>query len=161
VKYRIRYYNGNQNFIRLERKAKIGSRCLKDACVISRETAESLTKGEYRETPQDPPLLSEFVRKIRFEGFLPKVFVHYRRRAYLYSAGNVRITLDDALYSSPYRSSLFEERILPIPVLASGEVILEVKFDSFLPPFLSSLMEDIPKTVCSVSKYCKCRELLI
>ena len=161
VKYRLRYYNGNRDFIRLERKAKIGSQCLKDSCVVSSDTAEALARGEYLGTTQDSPLLSEFVHKIRFEGFRPNVFVHYRRRAYLYAAGNVRITLDDFLFSSPYRSSLFEERVPAVPVLSAGEVILEVKYDSFFPPFLSNVTEDIPKMACSVSKYCRCRELFL
>ena len=38
--------------------------------------------------------------------------------------------------------------------------ILEVKFDSFLPPFISELLYDIPKVNVAISKYCKCYQIL-
>ena len=45
-----------------------------------------------------------------------------------------------------------------VPVLEQGQVILEVKFDDFLPGYLN--LEDIPKVNLAVSKYVLCASLL-
>ena len=46
-----------------------------------------------------------------------------------------------------------------IPVLDPDQVILEVKFDDFLPGHLGDLLVDIPKTQITISKYVLCMNL--
>ena len=43
-----------------------------------------------------------------------------------------------------------------IPVLENDQVILEVKFNDFLPGYLSAALADIPKVNLAVSKYVLC-----
>jgi hypothetical protein len=47
-----------------------------------------------------------------------------------------------------------------IPVLDRNQVILEVKFDDFLPGYLSDALQDIPKVNLAISKFALCMNLL-
>ena len=47
-----------------------------------------------------------------------------------------------------------------IPVLDKGQVILEVKFDDFLPGYLADALADIPKTPMAISKFALCMNLI-
>lgn len=64
----------------------------------------------------------------------PRVLVSYVREPYVYAAGNVRVTFD-----SNIRTSLFQRDFLNgalpdiIATDAPGDIILEVKYDAFLP----------------------------
>ena len=64
----------------------------------------------------------------------PRVLVSYVREPYVYAAGNVRVTFD-----SNIRTSLFQREFLNgalpdiIATDAPGDIILEVKYDAFLP----------------------------
>ena len=81
----------------------------------------------------------------------PRVLVSYVREPYVYAAGNVRVTFD-----SNIRTSLFQREFLNgalpdiIATDAPGDIILEVKYDAFLPevirpkgnPSLTSIAND-------------------
>ena len=74
-------------------------------------------------------------------------------------SGNTRITLDENLRTRPYCSDLFSDSQGMIPVLEPGDVILEVKFDDFLPGYLSEILSDIPKIPMAISKFAMCLNL--
>ena len=87
----------------------------------------------------------------------PAAVVDYVREAYICPAGNVRITFDsrlktmagmDALNGQPNFYSVFE----------NGEIILEVKYDSFMPSYIRNLLAGLPLNAESVSKYVLCRD---
>lgn len=67
----------------------------------------------------------------------PRVLVSYVREPYVYAAGNVRVTFD-----SNIRTSLFQREFLNgalpdiIATDAPGDIILEVKYDAFLPEII-------------------------
>ena len=46
-----------------------------------------------------------------------------------------------------------------LPVLEDGQVILEVKFDDFLPSHLGAALGDIPKIPMAISKFAMCLNL--
>ncbi|MBE6712640.1 MAG: polyphosphate polymerase domain-containing protein [Ruminococcaceae bacterium] len=156
VKYRIRFYNSDLSYVRLEKKAKQDRLCFKDFEVISSEQAKSLLAAD---PSSGGALLQELWNKVHFERFRPLLFVDYCRSAFLHPAGNVRITLDRDICSSRFVSDLKDD-LAPVPVLEEGMSVLEVKYDTFLPPYISSLLEDVPKIPCSVSKYCLCARAL-
>jgi len=160
TKFRIRYYNNSSDHIRLEKKEKIGSQTKKTGFSLSRHAAEEMAKGSPVIGFSSDPVYLEWVQKIRLEHYRPVCFVDYNRTAFVYPAGNVRITFDRHLSASVFRGSLFEEKRLTFPVMDSNLAILEVKFDSFLPPFLSALLEDVPKEYVAISKFCKCYEAI-
>ena len=47
-----------------------------------------------------------------------------------------------------------------IPVLERDQVILEVKFDDFLPGYLNDALADIPKDAMAISKFALCMNLI-
>ena len=46
-----------------------------------------------------------------------------------------------------------------IPVLDRDQVILEVKFDDYLPGYLADVLRDIPKDALAISKFALCMNL--
>lgn len=150
-KYRIRFYNSDLSYIRLEKKSKRGKMCFKTSEVICREQAETLLKRDL--ICDGGALFEEVCRKIRYDSFRPLLFVDYERSAFFHPAGNVRVTLDRNITASSFVSSLCDD-FPPIPVLEPGMSVLEVKYDDYFPPYLSGLLEDIPKLSASISKYC-------
>ena len=153
-KYRIRFYNMDASRLTLEAKRKRDKFVCKDCAPLSMETAQKLLSGEplAREEAADP-LLAEFAALARI-GMQPSVIVDYVRTAFVYPVGDVRITLDSALYAESYRQEHVFTEPGGVPVLEQGDVILEVKFSGFLPPFIAEAISDVPKILSANSKYC-------
>ena len=88
----------------------------------------------------------------------PRVLVSYVREPYVYAAGNVRVTFD-----SNIRTSLFQREFLngALPdIIATdtpGDIILEVKYDEFLPSYLQAVLSGVTAQRSAVSKYTWCR----
>ena len=158
-KFRIRYYNDDPAFIRLEKKAKHGAISEKLGVLISRETADRLLTDPFS-VESDDPVLSEFVIRLRQERYAPVAFVDYRRRTFCYPVNDVRITIDSVVSGSRFGGSLFSPDRVRIPVLPQGESVLEIKFDRALPPHLRELLLDVPKTATAFSKFALCRMAL-
>lgn len=157
VKYRLRFYNSDLSYIRLEKKQKQNRMCLKDFEVISPDLAHNLLSPNPSDCGEG--LYREMCAKIRYDSFSPFLFVDYRRSAFLHPAGNVRITLDRDVSVSRFLKDLNDD-LPPVPVLEEKTAVLEIKFDNYLPPYLSRLFDDIPKISASVSKFCLCARAL-
>ena len=80
----------------------------------------------------------------------------YDRTPFICRDGNTRITLDENIRTRPYIAHLFASPRAMVPVLDANQVILEVKFDDFLPGYLSDALSDIPKVNMAVSKFALC-----
>ena len=158
-KYRIRYYNDDPGFIRLEEKEKKGNVCFKTSVRISRETAESFLTGNSSPGPLENTLLEDFSRRVRTGAFSPVLFTDYTRTSFCHPLGNLRIALDEGVLASRFNGSLWKTGV-PIPVLKSNESILEIKYSSFFPLHIMRLLDDIPRVQSAVSKYCMCCEAL-
>lgn len=156
TKYRIRYYNYDPSVIRLERKEKHGNLTKKAGQTISIADAKVLTDHGLTELTG----LSEELRQhCLLEGFRPKCLVDYDRTAFVCADGNTRITLDENLRTRPFDTRLFASEQAMIPVLEPDQVILEVKFDDFLPGYLGEILADIPKAQIAISKFVLCMNL--
>lgn len=159
-KFRIRYYNEDLHFIRLEKKQKFGKFCRKEWEEIPLALAEkALSYPPFLSEPIGA-LSEEFFQKIRSCGLAPCFFVDYQRTAFVSPMEDVRITIDENLKALKFSSSLSEKSPLSIPALEEGESILEIKFNRFLPTHLIPLWEGIPMIQSSVSKFTKCAEVL-
>ena len=160
TKYRIRCYNGDTSLCRLERKEKKGHLTRKTGQSITPQDALSLQQCLFGGCPDHPTGLTEELRLLCSAGGLrPTVLVDYDRTPFVCHSGNTRITLDENLRTRPYCSDLFSDSQGMIPVLEPGDVILEVKFDDFLPGYLSEILSDIPKIPMAISKFAMCLNL--
>ena len=151
-KYRIRYYNDNRDFFRLERKSKVDTLCDKVGCSLSRGQVDRLMAGDIGWMLTAPePLLRELYLRMRTELMAPSVQVHYTREAYVYGPANVRVTLD-----SNIRTGLWDTDFLsptqPRPRTQGDDfVLMEVKFDDFLP----DIVRDITQCHCRPMTFSK------
>lgn len=158
MKYRIRYYNYDPRFLKLECKEKHGSLTRKRACTITGEQAEQLCTVSPMEGADG--LLRELEEKLHREGLRPKVLVDYDRTPFVCADGNTRITLDENLRTRPFCTDLLASPNAMIPVLDPDQVILEVKFDDFLPGYLRDALAVIPKTTMAISKFALCMQYI-
>lgn len=156
-KYRIRYYNDDDTFIRLERKLKYNNMTAKDQVLISREICDKIMNGE---TDFDASgLLEEFLNDIRNKHLHPSVIVDYKRIAYTYPISDVRITFDFHIQSGRYEYELFSDEFLTYAVMDENEIVLEVKFNEVLPEAISLILQNIPMYRQAVSKFALCRSI--
>ena len=157
-KFRVRMYDDNPSLIKFEKKTKIYNQCKKDSCRISQEQLRHLLNGEndllFANEKDGQQLFLIFRRR----ALVPKVIVSYMREAFVYPTGNVRITFDmDMMYSSHCESfGVSNENYY---YADDKGIVMEVKYDQFMPNFLINILELGHFNAVSNSKYCICREL--
>ncbi len=157
AKYRIRFYNYDSSVIKLEKKEKHGNLTRKTAQTITKNDARALEYALVSGCPDTPEGLTEELRLASTgQGLRPRILVDYDRTPFLCHSGNTRITIDENLRTRPYVPHLFASPRAMIPVLEPDEVILEVKFDDFLPGHLAAALADIPKVSMAISKFALC-----
>ena len=157
-KFRIRYYNDDLAFIRLEKKYKINGLCGKRSTKVTARQAEQILCGNIDFLLQSgDPLLLELYSKIKGQQLMPKTIVTYDREAFLFTPGNVRITLDRGLRSGLAFLDFLNPALCHTPV-SDGRTVLEVKYDEFLPEIVKMAVQ-IPDTRAGAySKYAVCRK---
>lgn len=161
TKYRIRCYNYSDSLFKLEKKEKKGHLTRKTGQTITLSDVNWLQQHPSAPCPDHPTGLAEELRlQCTGRGVRPMVLVDYDRTPFVCTSGNTRITLDENLRTSPYRHDVFASSHAMIPVLEPDQVILEVKFDDFLPGYLSDALADIPKTPMAISKFAMCLNLI-
>lgn len=157
-KFRIRYYNNDIANIRLEKKSKWRGMTRKESCMISAEMCRNIIEGK---EALSMPAMDENAAALLMERQLcrlrPKVIVTYERRPFIHPAGNVRITFDEKLLSSNAVEFFLEKEAPQRPVLQTGNCILEVKWDEFLPFYIQNLFQTGELQWNSFSKYYLCR----
>lgn len=153
-KYRIRIYNGNADFIKLEKKSSIRSLKKKTAIQIPQEKVRGVLQNEVLEISDDSEnLMKEFAMLQNTILLRPKLIVRYYRTAYISDIGNIRITLDRNIGVSNCVEDFFENDVIYTPILPQNIHLLEIKYDGILPGYLARLLnrEDLRRT--SFSKY--------
>ena len=159
-KYRIRIYNLSDRVIKLECKTKVGSLISKRSLSIPRDLCEQLMAGDpYGLETTRSGLLTDVYREMTVNLLRPVVLVDYVREAYLHPAEEVRITFDKQLRSGLRSTDLFNPHVPTVPPFDNGEIILEVKYNQVMPPYIRDLL----CTYCpnaqqsAISKYTWCR----
>lgn len=156
-KFRLRCYNGDVSFLRLEKKCKWNGLGWKETAPLTAVQAQALVDGELNWlADSDQPLLQELYRKSRVQGLRPKTIVDYTREPFVYPAGNVRVTLDYDIHTGLGRTNFLDPQCVTIPVRGSP-VVLEVKWDRFLPDIIRAAVELKGRRASALSKYALCR----
>lgn len=159
-KYRIRFYDLSPDFIRLEIKDKKGEMVAKRSVKMTYEDYKSFLKGDksfLAEERFSGTIGEELYASDKSVGMSPAVVVDYMREAYVCQAGNVRLTFDSALKTMPGMDAL-NGRPNFYNVFENGEIILEIKYDSFIPSYIHDILAGMPLNAESVSKYVLCRD---
>jgi hypothetical protein len=155
-KMRIRIYDDNFETIKLEVKYKSYSRVDKKSCNITKDEMFSLINGNPIKWGNKDSPRNLFNEKILSSMLRPKVIVTYERSAYLYKFGNTRITFDKNVRSSR-NIEMFGDKNLYYDDIEDNK-ILEVKYDEFIPDFVSLVLSSDSIRQISFSKYRLCRE---
>lgn len=127
-KFRIRYYNHDASLLLLEKKTKWNGLCRKEKMRLSREEVQSIVKGNFHRLPSDTDL--------------PLL-----RELYL------------KMQSQCLRPKTIVDYIRRPFIYPAGNtsVILEVKWDDFLPSIIRDLMQTPGTRTSAFSKYAACR----
>jgi hypothetical protein len=159
-KYRLRMYNLSDRLIRMECKTKIGSLISKRSIVIPRSLSEQLMACDPTGLERTRSgLLQDTFREMTLNLLHPVVLVDYMREAYLYPVEDVRITFDKQLRSGVASCDFFNPDVPMVPPIGDERIILEVKYNHMLPPFIRDLLNTYVRQAQSsaISKYCICR----
>lgn len=155
-KYRIRFYNGNAQFVRLECKEKRGTRIRKLSQSLTRERAEALLAGKHFDCGEADSLLGRMQLLVESEGFAPVVTVDYVREAYVLPLSELRVTFDKEIAWGPVEGCFVHERYLSN--IYGDNVVLEVKYNEYLPEHISHILASVAPVQTAASKYVACVE---
>ena len=158
-KFRIRYYNDDFSFITLEKKIKDNNLCLKYDAVISEEECRKILDGDLKFMKDHPEeLVRELYAKMKYQRLRPRVLVSYVREPYIYKAGNVRVTFDSRIRTSLFQRKFLKNKVSDISATDTPQdMILEVKYDAFLPEIIQDLIQIRGVRQQAFSKYSMCR----
>lgn len=156
-KFRIRYYDYDPSLIHLEKKSKRGGLGWKESADLTRQQAQSIVEGDLDWMGRaESPLIRELYTKMTLQGLRPKTIVDYIREPFVFGPGNVRVTLDYDIRTGLGCVDLLDPDCVTIPVV-DAPVILEVKWDGFLPDIIRDIVQLEGRRTGAFSKYAACR----
>ena len=152
-KFRIRYYNDDLSFIRLEKKIKKAHLNAKFNTMLSKDDVEKIIKGDIDFLLHSKDALKiELYSKMRGQLLKPISIVTYEREAFQYIPGNVRITVDRNV-----RTTLSPKHFLDVDAVHMDVerdfTIFEVKYDNFLPEIVKLAVQIPDRQARENSKY--------
>lgn len=153
-KFRIRYYNKDTSRITLEKKSKVHGMCKKQQALLTKEQCHELIDGNLLVLKESgDPLLLELYSKMYTQQIKPRVIVDYFREPYIYEHGNVRITFDSDIKTGLYSKDFLNPEVPTIYAGEQGTIILEVKFDEYLPEVIQMAVQLGNRSQTAFSKY--------
>lgn len=153
-KYRVRIYGLNDHVINLERKSKRNNLTFKSKCTISRKEYEKMRIGDIQWMENDERSLIRDLYFVMSNHLIkPQTVVDYEREAFIYAYGNVRVTFDMKVQSSLQNTDMFNKHLPMVDVLEPNLVILEVKYDEYIPEVIKLLLQLSDTRQEAYSKY--------
>ncbi|MBD5093376.1 MAG: polyphosphate polymerase domain-containing protein [Subdoligranulum sp.] len=157
-KFRIRYYNDDLSVIRLEKKSKLGGLGSKQSAGLTARQVQSLINGTDCGwmAQSENALIQELHSKMQTQGLRPKTIVEYTREPFIFAPGNVRVTLDYNIRTALSAAHFLDADCITIPA-GDAPVLLEVKWDEFLPDIIRDAVSLPGRRMSAFSKYAQCR----
>lgn len=156
-KFRIRFYNGDTSLIHLEKKSKCNGLGNKQSAELTQAEAQAIVDGNLDWMPlSGRPLVQELYSKMRSRGLRPKTIVDYTREPFVYPPGNVRVTLDHNIRTGLGCTDFLNPDCITVPA-GDAPIILEVKWDGFLPDIIRDAIQLSGRRSFAFSKYAQCR----
>lgn len=156
-KYRIRLYGCDPGTLHLEKKSKHNGLCYKVSAPMSEAEAQALMAGDLGwMLRREEPLLSSLYVAMTTELLRPRTIVDYVREPFVYGPGNVRITLDRNIRTGML-STNFLRADQPMAPVQDDPILLEVKYDAFLPRVVQDVLQIGSRSAAAFSKYAACR----
>ena len=156
-KFRIRFYNYDTSVIFLEKKSKWNNLCSKESTELTEEEVQRLLRGEIMWMKNtDRVLCRELYDKMVGQGLRPKTIVDYIREPFVFAPGNVRVTLDYAIHTGLQCTDFLNPQAVTVPV-GEDRILLEVKWDEYLPDIIREAVSLESRRAGAFSKYAQCR----
>lgn len=160
-KYRIRIYNLSSKVIKLEKKERQSSFINKVSTTLTLEKYCKIINNDVEFLKNSINMLErEFYFDLKAYRYTPEVIVDYHREAYISNLNNIRITFDMKLRSGMYNYDIFEDDLPTVDVLEEPKMILEVKYDHFLPNHIRNLLQIETSQKYAISKYVICKKFM-
>ena len=161
-KYRIRTYGLSPDLLTLECKYKDRDMTSKRTVKITAQQYRQILSGDFSFAYSD-----ELGGTVAFDASLsnslallrPAVTVDYTRQAFVNEEGNVRFTIDSSLRAGIMSRDMLSPDMQFVPVTDFSAVV-EIKYEDYLPSFLSALLDGVKLRQESVSKYVLCSDKL-
>ena len=156
--FRIRIYDMRDDVIKLECKHKSNGYIKKQSIGLSRKEYEKLISGDRlfllnRPEPFARRMYLEFAQR----ALKPAVIVDYTREAFVFPMEDVRVTFDKNVRTGLRSVDMFNAGIPTYPVIDDYGMVLEIKFNRFLPTYIRSLLQLEASQRSAISKYVLCR----
>lgn len=156
-KFRIRLYNYDTSVIFLEKKSKWNNLCSKESTELTEEEVQRLLRGEIMWMKNtDRVLCRELYDKMVGQGLRPKTIVDYTREPFVFAPGNVRVTLDYAIHTGLQCTDFLNPQAVTVPA-GEDRILLEVKWDEYLPDIIREAVSLESRRAGAFSKYAQCR----
>jgi len=157
-KIRLRIYDPNSNYCKLELKEKSGLNQRKRSLTVNKEQAYALINRDFSVLKNfKEPLAKWLYVFMTVNCYYPKCIVEYRRKAYIHDANNIRITFDTNIKATELSHDIFDDNLNLYPITSIGENTLEIKYDNFLFSHIKEIINDYNLFQLSNSKYCRAR----
>jgi len=160
-KYRIRIYDELDKVIKLECKEKYGEYISKTSTNITREQFYDIIfeRGINFLLEKEKQVANNFFIDTKTRLLKPAVITDYCREAYILDAGNVRITFDKNLKAGINSPDIFSPELITVSAMPQNMMILEIKYDGFLPKYIRQLLKISKHDRSAISKFVICRLL--
>ena len=156
-KFRIRYYNLDPSVIHLEKKSKLNGLGSKYSAGLTAEEAQRIVDGDILwMLDSDQALVKELYCRMVSQGLVPKTVVDYTREPFIFAPGNVRVTLDYDIRTGLDQTDFLNPELITVPA-GDAPIILEVKWDAYLPSIIRDAVQLPGVRSGAFSKYAQCR----
>ncbi len=156
-KFRIRYYNKDTSLLHLEKKSKLNGLCNKQSAAITADQARAIVNGDLSWMMNSSiPLVQELYCKMRSQGLRPKTIVDYVREPFVCKPGNVRVTFDYDIRTGLSCTDFLNPNCTTVPA-GDALILMEVKWDAFLPDMIRDAIQMPGRRASAFSKYARCR----
>lgn len=156
-KFRIRYYNGDTGFIQLEKKVKRNGLGYKVSAPLTAEEAQRIVDGDTTwMATSGRGLVVELYAKMKAQGLRPRTIVDYDRTPFVYGPGNVRVTIDENIRTGLRCTDFLDPDCVTVPA-GDRVILLEVKWDAYLPTCIRHAVQVKNRREGAFSKYEVCR----
>lgn len=155
-KFRIRLYQ-DTGYITLEKKVKRGGLGYKLDQPLTEEEARKIVNGDVDwMVTSGKPLLIELYSRMKSQVLRPRTIVDYTRIPFVYKPGNVRVTIDYNIRTGLRYTDFLNPDCVTIPA-GDSVMLLEVKWDDYLPSVIRNAVQLKGHNATAFSKYQACR----
>ncbi len=153
-KYRLRIYDINSAWAKFEIKSKYNESLIKETALVKRKDAIEIQNQNYEALYNNDTILKKAYRDFKKQHYHPVVLIEYEREAFTYDFNDIRIVLDTNLRATTSNLDIFDKRSFLTSKIKKGLVVMEIKYNNFIPRFIKKILQIPSFERSAISKYC-------